>query len=660
MSKILRSIQRCGVFIHDVDLRNFIASDIIEMVEVFHEWGTVGFIPCNPSGGWQESQHPMDFGSGYLQMTDTTSNSQIEPFAPQGRRGRIRGESLRCLYILLREHPDLLSGQLAWLLRDSKRRPGLASIVLFDTNAFARRFAMYIMIVPLRSDKVRRWVGQFSRCPRKGSLDESSLSRELFASLELTISSMKALLQGSREGDLSSACHVLSDFSTGIPWKSFNDKVEVIYPIVLSLIGHVKDAVNLRMCDKLIMTISNLVQHISLEKTDVTSLASAIVSKISYNSFERNAQALILSSNFLVARFPHKDCSESLQAIAMKGLSLVHALLEGSISLDRTAHVERCIASTLRNVSILGQSQCEQAVDSCIYIDGLLDLREETRDALYFGIGKYARNSLQITIKSMECGIGLSSSPTSSSIECVGDLYFSSVLFEVDNLTPTLYLNKLFDWVEQEPTRERSLRAVMTGVSRLRESESLDPRSKSVALLTEKITYSLLRMGSVPNCSINLQADLVRTVGLIQPLIIPDRVDPSFIVRIDDNLISALTSNKTQITLAAFYTLTEMNRIQRTVDFAVPYVLQAIDDAWKKLESHSIWDFASAAFIAGKLHVLYDGYRFLKGFDSSLLIGDRCDFQILQSVRLKSVSKYNANIAKYVAWLSENCVQCQD
>jgi hypothetical protein len=618
------------------------------MIDAFHKWGTFGYRWSETSGVWTEIVSDVGDGCFSAIISEDSSNSVAVSEVPQGRYGRIRGESLRCLYVILREHRDALSGQQRSYFGDSGTRPGLATIVIRDSNVYARRFAMYAMIVPLRSQKVRKWIGQFKAPDKVERRSGSSLSEDVHASLELLIGGLQALLERSREGDVSTACHVLSDFAGGIPWKSFNNMASVIFGIIRQLGDHLLNCASVSLSEKLVSGLAYLVPQVELSVEDRSCLLNTLMDKIPAED-TIHARLYILSGNLLVNRLANSSFSAGSLIVA--GLRLVEAIITDTvIKIDTTPHVERCMIATLRNLSQLEGDRMD-VLESCLRINQSPELRDDARDALLVGVGKLSRISYQALTWAINQNVGLHEKASHASIECVGDLAFSAILHGIDSVT---YLDKLFVWLEHEGTRERSLRAIMTGISRLRETRYQIRSSSAQQTLILRLSTILQAIWALSNCPVNLRADSIRTFGLLQPLIsYSNNVHGSLAENATEALLEALNSSKTQLTLAAFYSITEMKLAEREVDFAIPHIVKTIDNIWEQLEKHTEWDFASVPFLTGKLHALCEGYRCIDRCGQSMLLEDNRRLTVMQNTRLKSLSKFNSHIAKYMDLLHE-------
>ena len=594
------------------------------MIESFHAAGSLGY--SRGEDGWSEwtifPTPEMLHDSESVVLSEVSSVSQSSS-NQQTCVERIRGECLRCLYLLIRLSEQPLQASPVTLFEDAGNRPGLPTLMRIDPSYHVRRFAMFSMVHLLKSYRMK-----FAR-PR--NMRSREAPQELSGMEDMVLSALGGLLTSDDKQDWSTAEHILIDVISSITWK----RVE---PIHHSFLGTLIERIE---------GTSGLPRRIFLEGfsciIDKGNLPDDIVDmsvKI-LTTWTDADPANILAANPLVSKLSDRLPIHVVHLLVGEGLG--HCLhLSELKSIERS--VSDQMSACLENIGLLA----ELDLDFQQLIASLVERAPGIcRDALVLGLGKLSRHSHD-TVRFV-LGLDLNeffANVSPSVIRGMGDILFSTITFG-----ECVHANMFKEWIKNEKVRGSVLRAMMTGLSRIHSSNqnySSDPLLNCIVSDCETL---LIDIWCPQDLAVDEKvfADSVRCVGLLNRVRIP--MD-SFRESSSSIILDALHSGKTQRILAA---LASMNTGSQYLDLEnrSSLVRELCCDYLDRLEENSRWDYESAEFVGGTLHVIHDCVANLgQAFSRDILNRVR---SLLKHGKIHRMKAYNSSITSILERLDRLC-----
>ena len=593
-------------------MRNLVTSDALCMLDVFRRWSNVGVADFSADVGDRDSSSDMSL------CVASDCSSVVLSSVERTRLGKIRGESLRCMYLLIRVRADDLVGQWSSLVLDKNNtRLGLCSIALTDTDAYARRFALYCVVSLFRSETARKFISKRLFVSGGSGIGPSLLCEDIWAALPVIVSTVNAFLKFENSHDQSSISFVLSDFLKSVSWKTAGMENQ-LHECFQSLVNHhlQNNGSPIEECvwTRFLWALSVLVPQIALSTCEIDQLKTCLFRT-------PNISEHVLAINCVIQQVP------------CLGTHFSNLILDGLCLISKTSVPQSSFEAVLLNLSILPTTPpLEEFLVRLI-------TGEQYPDSVLFGLGKLSRVSEQQTTQIFQLDMLplIRKRGGTKWIQGVGDLLFSGIIYEivvpvVDVLLSTLVAETL----NTGQLEAASLRAIMTGLSRLNEHTS------AVILrdgLLNEFQEVLLKVWSNPNEKI--LADSLRTIGLLHPLLRKTNCRTErFHCESKRHLTEGLKSGKTQRILSALYTISTSDCIEDWNESVTDMLKETCANVLNRKE----WDFASVAPLVGMLHVIHNGLS-LGSIDADL----RKNLEILvNDNRFAKVIKYDPAIAKHI------------
>ena len=552
------------------------------------------------------------------------------------RLARIRGESLRCLYMLVRSQSLQLVDHWEMIMFDTVGRPGLEAILELDDCVHARRFALYTIVSLLRVSSPHRPIEKQSKpCtkPRHAPRDKEHQLRAIHRSVVL-------LLKSADPGDESSVRHIIADYVSRMPWSLFSEKDLFVVDTFNVLIEKLAAPSSEPACDYL-SALALLLPHCPVSQ----SMGEAVVSTL-HGLCNRTAdETICLWSN--VALF-HVSASRPLDPtsgdIIERGVDVTTRLLMSENDHKAySTHFIACLANAglLTGLSVNVMTCLEQLVRH---------LRPgEIYDSFMVGIGKASRKSKESAIKILSLEV-TNDSFFPKLIQSRGDLLFSCFLFGVKGPDVDILREFMQARLCDPVTVGIALRAFMTGLSRLREAGDIasvcGEAHASLLSLEEWLLERFRTIGLAGDE--RLVADTVRTLGLLEPLLETTGYFRSVSLQI---LREAVTSRRTQVVLSAIFSLGEV-RLDPDEGREVSQALtELIHACIQRLEGNVSWDYQSGPMIVGLLHVCADSLDLAVKLEHVDLVGSARESlrYIAKDPRMKKLFKYFPLAEKYAS-----------
>ena len=584
-------------------------------------------VPSSKDASWR-SLEPPSVAIGYESSAVSEASTDSRRLRYDGIYARLRGESLRCLSLIIRSVPYHFAGRWCELVVDGPNTPGLATIVRIDECVHARRFAMFAMVGLLKSFRVPS---------TKRNMITRNVVSDTTEAFPQIVEALSSLLHSSHPEDRNTVCRVIGEIVSCACWSQIANKDQLVDSLFLSVV---------KACRKTKETSELLTLLSVLEKL-------ADISPITVQTQEATKELL---------SFFHY--SELLPAVRIYLVEPMAAFLEADDSASAVPHIVReCIRLIAHDTSFEIQAEVVKSVFRNLWrLDSLttetveelvrisLKLASEEREEFIAGLGKLSRRSENVCI-CIFTGMNLIdffTHPSPVSIKGIGDLVFSAIIWKVhsDQLTG------LIDSVVQLFTtanRGFCLRAIMTGLSRLRDAGEDHTMNNTLLHITNPTMEFLCDLWTEFSCEERLAADSLRTVGLLS-CVVP--FDSRFQSISTTALSKGLLSRKTQRVLSSLASLQFMqSNADKTLLALVPEVL---NEYLAELADRTVWDYASSDSIAGSLHIVRSAWMHL---DSRGLNQPRPDLVdrvriVAECVQRYRVFQYNKSIPE-----SLECIQ---
>ena len=610
-------------------MRDSLLSDIVSIVE--------DLLVCCPVGYVASADHPLAEKwtlRGYLacgaetESTPGTVFSSVElTSVSDSLYGRLRSESLKCLNLVLRSNSARYGEPLCNLVLDRANMPGLATIARIDDNPYARRYAFYSLVALLRSPKT----------PKSSRF----FTAEDVQSFSFIQKSLTSLLQSTDPQDRVTVSHVLLNVISLTPWKAIEKTGELHNTLFRGLLENLKQT---GIDSTTVILISGMAAISAATAVDSGLRCDAIdwiqiycpqlAEAMEYRS------GIILQINCLIYSLKIDDRSDEIQIYIHEGLEILTR--KSSVEPVDRATISMCLFNVSRLTTVNAR-----VLHNLISL-ATSELPESHKDALFGGLGKLSRlsaSSLQ-AILTIDLVSLIPDILSPISLQAVGDLVFSAIIFGIENEKVYPLIARLTEWGSLN--RGFCLRAIMTGLSRIRDTGDrqtvTDQRLLQIQISTQQFLIGLWSDG-LHSCEERLASDSVRSIGLVEAVF---ACNHDFQRAAEHALAAALFSRKTQRILASIASLcaTEMHKS----DNMRMLVLEMLKDVITTLRSRRSWDFESSDSVAGALHVINDGIAFLisQGCPQSLNLDRDQIVSIGSSIRKYRIYRYNPSILVYL------------
>ena len=547
------------------------------MIESFHAVGCLGYTRRDdPGSEWTISSTPETLHDSecivFSEVSSVSQSSSIQPTWVE----RIRGESLRCLYLLIRQVDQPFQLSPLTLLEDAGNRPGLSTLVRLDPSYHVRRFAMFSMVYLLRSFQTRNLLPSNMRF--------RTASHEL-AGLEINVlRALGGLLTSNDKQDWSTVEHILIDVISSATWKRMGP---IHHYVLRALIGRI-DAASGPSRRIFLVGLSSIMEK-GNPPDDILDTCVQVLA-----TWTDDDPGNILAVNRLLAKLHGRLPRAIVQSQVVEGLRYCLELLELK-SIERSVTDQMC--ACFENIGLLADLN----PDSQHLIRTLTErVPNQCQAALILGLGRLSRHSQDTVRFVLSLSLnGLVTTVSPPVIRGIGDIVFSASIF-----AECVHFNPFEEWIKIDKVRGPVLRAMMTGLSRIHSSgESYSENS-----LFNCIISDCERLLSDVWCSVDIAvdekvfSDSIRCIGLLNRVRIPTdsfRKSSSLIV------LDALRSGKTQRILAA---LASINTGQQHLDLenGSTLVHGLCCEYLRRLEENTRWDYESAESVGGTLHVIHD------------------------------------------------------
>ena len=602
----------------------------MNFVEIFLKLGTRGYVAVSDSPTlWKllpecDEADASDFRGRSDESLASYSNSK------QSLLPIIRGESLRCLNLLIRcDNSKVIDFRMS-VFSEGVGRPGLPVVALLDTSYHARRFALYCMVsllVPRNSDG-----------PGVRGSHQRRVTPEIRVWYLDAISCVTSMLKRKNEEDRSSVAHVLWDMSQimGYITSRENNKVhsEVCHALIYTIRRSPNDAVK---CESL-MCLGRLVSEyrgsIDCEK-EIENLLESI----------EPSSPLNLPAASLLDRFHSNIPTARSNSILVSAINSLEDLRFTKALTPSQRYQVKSLLEKLGYISTL-DSKVEHA------ITGLSrNPPDWSVDALMVGLGKLSRTSaraLEVVLKSDL--LVTTKFPSSRVIQAIGDIVFSCIIYNVDDVVVrTLSCNLSRKWLYSEEFRGASLRTIMTGLARVSDSGSQIVHQQAFEEIHTCSESFLLKLwtGSGNSRDERLLADSIRCIGLLMRV---TDMSASFITASRAVIIQALLSGRTQRVLAALATIRAKPEILPQRDITI--IDDVLEETCSKLEGRTVWDYDSADTVAGQLHIILEAWLLCANVvcpkRSSPSIQRRVRKILSGNPKLRKLERYNPCITTFL------------
>lgn len=623
------------------------------MLDVFWNWASIGL--RYSSGRWIADEDGSRDACGDHTSLCSDASSRASSSLNPTRFGKIRAESLRCLYYLARSRPDDLIGKWEWFIRSSPVHPGLCELALTDVDPYGRRFALYSVVSFFRSEAARKWISRINPLPARdraaGRSTSSSISSDIRNSLPIVFDMIKSFLMSENADDASSISFVIRDFLLVVPWTSLEQEKHTFLPVYYHLLVMKLKGEDLSVVCQLLKALAPLMSLVSLSADDSQVLhetLQCVSDQAVKNPDEADEVHLSVNS---VLHAMKLDIPTSLHRVVHSGL---HALPE---SLTRSKNGKSVIFHTQLCAVLVNLSTVpfeEETVQILQQVVGLCDTNSvHIRDSVFLGLGKLARASTKtagIVLRlagfvELVCGSQL---VNVKQIQSAADVFFSAILHIPLSDQPDLLLllqETLFRWFRSPQHKPPVLRAIMTGLARLNESVDTIANTDACAALLRILQGELVAVWR-DDANEKVFADSLRTVGLMQPILFSNDAN-EFHKQCDIQLIRALESRKTQPCLAALVSIGKLRYSTVDTDEWVRVVVAVIHESVRSISLRTDWDFASVAPLVGALHVLQVSSSFVLLKGSSREVAAPL-MEILDDVRIRRLAKFNPAIIEHL------------
>lgn len=592
--------------------REVILSDALCMLDLFRDWSSVGTAdsPFASDGRFLISAESSVVSDNLNSNLDSDSFHIVD----RTRLGKIRGESLRCLYFLIRSRSEDLVGQWCTLVLNSGARQGLCHIATNDIDVHARRFALYSVLALFRSETVRRLLPSIS-C--NYSTWRASVSDDLSKALPEVFGMVEAFVKSADADDQSSIATMLPDFVLTVSHQSKVYYMKRLLDLLLARSKHVDPEI----ASKFIIAAAHILPHLNLTLELAEELQSRVV----------EFPLPVLAVNVFLSKISAQLIQETL---------ISDLVVEGLKSLCTNPPVEETIIEAVF-------LNCMYVKETIPILNGMvanLAVIEspETSDAIWVGLGKLSRQSLVLTatvLASNEHVLKQRGEPSVKRIQALGDLYFSAYQIGSDSFTDVME-NKLIEWFMDEKYQWATLRVIMTGLVRMKEALTDCER---IAFL-EKFQTCLLQIW-LQEISGKVRSDSYRTIGLLYELV---PFSKEFSDACTQQLDEALNSGKNKLILNALFTISKFTVKQGKHTYWSSPVITTIKAVAKDLaKGLSNGHARETEFVVGSLHVITQSLHILLQCSVIDLAKD-CMNELLEDKRLAMMENKEPAIAKHV------------
>ena len=643
--KGFRCIQRCAVLMRHSDVTKFLLSDLLLMIETFHEWGTVGYgrIVSTYTSDWVIDNNLCESNESDIQTCSDYSTVTSHGTVDFRRLARIRGESLRCLHMLSRARAGDLARHWDMFLGEASGRPGLDTIVRVDPSEHARRFALYAMVSLLRSPSLRALCNKVSRTIVK-TLEPSLVS----GCLRIHQSVIRMLRSGNTE-DCSSVRHIISAYASSMPWAFLKASAHSFDDIVGPLVHKVSTSSPEDSLEYL-GALSSSLPYVHCNPDVEMDLMQALVriSGFSITDPEMRASVSLNLNTVLVLISPTGTTSIDSSLIVEPALERARELI--AMSDDGKKTLLNHLKASLVSVGFL-EDLSAPVMRTLEFLAHALQTREpsELLDAFMVGIGRASRKSRDNAQKVLTLNLELFGQ-SAKFIQSQGDLLFSCFLYGIESDKVRVLSTFMTECLLNPDTSGLALRALMTGLARLRDSQETARRTVSCGLCLNSLKDWLMRSFSDSKIIADerIRADALRTIGLLEPLF---DVGREFRASSRESLIESLKSGKTQLMISAISSLNEIDLSDVERQRVGSEIAGLLLDTIRWFQACAQWDYEGGPAVVGRLHVLADGSDLVIKLDQVDLIKDMNSglVSIASDSRLKILFKYFPVAAKYAS-----------
>ena len=623
------------------------------MVEVFHAWGCIGNGLVGLTTGPEFSIHGCSswLSSEAPSCTDgPVSDHKLDP----GRLIRIRGESLRCLYMVLRASPDDVCGQWLFLLRNSPSRTGLLTIAQEDAGMYPRRFALSSMVALLRADRIRKWVGTLPPAHVSHHEHSLSLAEDIRTSIDLMIPVMSSFLESSREGDRESATFLVAEFVGSVPWGSLSEKEHHVDRLYGAVTQCAHDA-ELDGVTQLLSAIAVLIPLKALAITDVSELVNIlnrVAEEVSALPWSDASRRCSLSASWAINKLLKYDVRSLHGRLIQFGLQAAHEILNSIGTCIKMHSVLPQLSASLSNSALLSNFNAEVGETLVDLAGNMKAYPREVADSFMVGLGRATRQSEEAARLVLSFGVN-AGRRSAKQIQCIGDTCFSGILFGIKEPSLISHAQCLVELLRDQSMEAAALRAIMTGLVRLNEG----PAVAGGHFLTTEILCSLQSWlleyweKPVERRDDRVMADSLRVVGLMQPLLYLLQIETlEFHTSSRMQLRDGLTSGKTQLVLGSLASLDQLEMASAEFNHFDSVLLQVFADSCTSIVHRERWDYSAAAPVGGALHVLVNASKFTERHVRSDVMHHvtATIVPLLDDRNILRLSKFNPAITDYI------------
>jgi hypothetical protein len=393
------------------------------------------------------------------------------------------------------------------------------------------------------------------------------------------------LLRSGDPEDRSTVCRVITDVLGSPCWSALDEKAEKVNELFVSVVHSIRESSDedeIRFLLGIPQQLGEL-SRVSVEaQTAVVDLLRSL-----YPKCESAVIRLALVRPLSVLSEPVE--SELPRSILINALRMIADADTSNLTVDDF----KAVFGNLFRLDAVSISEGD--------LLNLISTRipETVRESFLAGCGKLSRKSFSACNQIIRIKLqGFTQEISVEKIKAFGDLVFSAIIWECgDEQLPGL--TKLLSKLLNTPHRGYCLRAIMTGLARLRDTGQAYSAGVHLHELVGATKVFLLQVWRELSCEERLAADSLRTIGLLHSVV---RFDAEFHRVANEAISKGLLSRKTQRVLAS------LSSVQAFHDAVDPAILELVSDVFEgylsDLAERTVWDYASADTIAGGLHIV--------------------------------------------------------
>jgi hypothetical protein len=630
--KRLRHLDR---YLRECCSKDILVSELIMMITEFRRCTGAGY--ALSASKWYigcGNEDSINSKCDYVHLSGRVRYGSIAEQSSVNMLAGIRAEGLRCLLQLLKYNPDTVFGRWTELLRDSPTSPGLVTIAGLDPDACTRRLALSCAVSLLRCDQFRKWKGPLPD-PMEVNFPHASLALDISKAIGDILGLIRKIISKESQEDVENVLFQLKDVLKHTPWPSLKNGEELLQDLgvhLITLMGH-NDT---RILSKAFDLMAWLLKFVKLQPNQI----KRVIEELNNPTHSESGED-VLNANLILNRLGASPSSLINGKIIHIGLDIAHSYLHDAYYPEALVpHICSCMLNLPHLKELTPEIQ-----KRLLSLNGsVVKCNSDISDAFFLGIGKLSRRSKEASDFVACIKLDLIH-PSPKLIQSVGDQGFSCMLF---NGNGGVKVELLCKWLGHPVHRHASLRAIMTGLSRMNESGV--HCDETLQLHLSKSLSSIWASRSATSAQDDrLFPDTLRSVGLLLKGRDDSLLLQEFKSEAKNALTEALRSERTQVLLAAIYSIEHayIREGKLEIEFSES-LADVVDTQLKNLLNRQSWDYSSAPAIAATFHILRDALTVLK-YGS---IRDRDWYGRFRSVildgRVDWVFKYNEKIQEYV------------